>query len=320
MRSCSLSGYSIGGDWQRMPGTKKKLAFFVNVEATSHRQSARSLVPMLVIVALAVGIALSVYFGFRPGKLARGVALSPATRKALQDLRQPVQATFYSILSTNSGPTLPLFSKRVRALLDAYRDASNGKFTVRSVDAPANSTSEDPAFEGLRGFDLQGGNPSFLGMVLKSGDRKEVLPLLSPDYESALEADITRALTRLEEAGPAPAPASAAQASAPGPDPAIVETVKAAVPNYASISFDEGARTLRQNMLEEIQKAGEEGQAKILEAQSNLARLQQSGTPAEQEEARKAVTQAERDRTARFQEIIAKSQAELQALQQLKNK
>ena len=63
-----------------------------------------------------------------------------------------------------------------------------------------NSQADDSArafADGLKSFNLDKGNACFLGIVVASGTQKELLPQLSPDWEQAVEPDLTRAIARL---------------------------------------------------------------------------------------------------------------------------
>ena len=50
-----------------------------------------------------------------------------------------------------------------------------------------------------RPFNIDKGEPCYLGVALAFKGHKESLSRLSPDWEQAVEPDITRAIARLEE-------------------------------------------------------------------------------------------------------------------------
>ena len=53
--------------------------------------------------------------------------------------------------------------------------------------------------DGIKGFNLEKGEGCYLGIALSSKGKKEVLPQLSPEWEPALESDVSRAILRLSQ-------------------------------------------------------------------------------------------------------------------------
>jgi len=292
---------------------------FARASASHIRSRAASSVVVLICVLLLAVVALMAFMAAKSKTTKPGPvlpSLSHPTLKVLNGLKNPVELRFYSILDyTTVDPAIPPFAKRAAHLLDSYRNASAGRLSVLIFDSQSDSNSTAAAADGIKVFNLQKGDASFLGLAVQAGSHKETIPLLSPDFEEALEADITRAIARAVEP-PASVPGLLVDSE---PEPATIESVKAAVPDYASIPLDAGVRKLRETMLRELVKQGQESQATIAQAQAALQRAQQTGTPAELDAARKTLTEAERQNANRLQDIVSKSTAQIRALEKLKS-
>jgi hypothetical protein len=104
----------------------------------------------------------------------------------------------------------------------------------------------------------------------------------------------------------------------PPASPAAIEEVKRAIPDLASVSLADGTRILRKAALTEFATAAKEIGEQIHAAQINLAKAQNGGSESEQQAAIQQLQQAQASQTAKLQEIAAKSQAQIDALKQLK--
>jgi hypothetical protein len=276
-------------------------------------------VVVLVSIALLAAVVLVLYLVLPRGNNTTGTTrqglFSPATTNVLQQLDSPVEVRLYAVLDTDTvDPALLSFTERLQQMLNSYRDVSKGRVSITVFGGLNDSNTAAALADGMRPFNLDKGDASFLGVVVQAGSHKEVLPILNPDYEAALEADITRAMTRAVEAGRT----QPTWEQSSEPDPAITESVKVTVPNYESIPLEAGTRMLRESMLVELQRAGEENEARIAQAQTALQQARESGTQAQQEAARKALSAAEREHANRLQEIVTKSTAQIRALEKLK--
>lgn len=119
---------------------------------------------------------------------------------------------------------------------------------------------------------------------------------------------------------PAPTPASASPPAAPeASDPAVIEQVKKAVPNFASISFDQGEQILRAAALQEFADTTTETDEEIKRAQQELQDSQNSGSAADQQAAMKNVQDTQAAATERLKKIAANLQDQIAALKELKN-
>lgn len=237
--------------------------------------------------------------------------LSDTTKVVLDHLERPVEVRFYSLLDPSAPASLGAFSGRVDQLLSAYQRQANGKILVTRRNAQANTSATTALADGIKGFNLDKGEGCFLGVALLCNGKKETLAQLSPEWEPALESDLSRAIGRLTEA-------PQAAATMPAPEAAVTEEVKRMFPNIASVSLEEGTRTLRETALKEFTAAVSEMQAQMMEAQGRLQRAQNNGSTAEQESAMKQLQEVQAGQAEKLKQVAARSQAQLAAFQQLK--
>ncbi len=100
--------------------------------------------------------------------------------------------------------------------------------------------------------------------------------------------------------------------------PAAIEDVKRALPNYASLSVDEGTEILRQAALKKFAAAAQELQSQVARAQAELSQAE-SQSPADQQAAMKHLQQVQAEQTQKLQQIGGQLQTQITALKQLKN-
>jgi hypothetical protein len=243
--------------------------------------------------------------------------LSEATRSVLNRLTTPVEIRFYSQLDPSSVPDSDrAFAARVESLLAAYEQAGGGKIKVRLYNSEANFNANAASAEGIKPFNIDKGNACFLGLAVGQDGRKEVLSQLSSEWEPALEMDVTRAISRLLESSPR-APAAPPHTQS---DPKVLEEVKQAVPNLESVSLEEATGILRAAALKELKVATEQADAQTKEARQQFIDAQNSGSQADLEAARQRLRQIQTAEFEKLKEISAKSQAQVEALRQLKGK
>lgn len=275
----------------------------------------RSIVPVLLILA-ALGFG-AIWLFRAPHKPGEGSAqLSDHTRNVIAQLKAPVEIRFYSGLPDGEkSAAISSFEEQVRNVLKAYESESKGKISLK--EQPVKSAPEATAAtqQGIRPQNLESGNALFMGLVLQQGDLAQVIPALSPDYAAALEPDITRALARIVDARKTEAAIAVSEA----PTKDVFQSVTNLVPNYATVSVEEATRKLRETMLGDLQKAGDEFEAKMKEVHEALSKAEASGNPTEISQARKAITDAELAHNENLKQIVANSTAQLRALEQLKS-
>ncbi len=127
--------------------------------------------------------------------------LSAGSRNILAQLLEPVTIRLYfSSKEFASIPQLLNYGKRVRDMLDEYAAAGQGKVKLQVIDPEPFSEAEDEAVSfGVRPVPLSaGGGQGYLGVVgTNATDDVQLLPLLSPEREDALEYELTKMIYSL---------------------------------------------------------------------------------------------------------------------------
>ena len=276
---------------------------------------------LLVLVFFLVGLAGGAFLFYRATTLTKpneagakkSIELSASTKAVLRNLDSPVEIRFYAVLDPATVPeSVRGFASRVDALLSAYQQEAAGKI---SLNREASTSASGPAAaDGIRPFNIEKGDACFLGLVVAQDKRKEVMAQLAPEWEPALESDLSRTIARVGTSPP-PAPASAAQAKS---DAAALEEVKRALPNFASISLEEGTRILRQAALDEFKAAAQEMESQLKAAQQRLAAAPGSKSEAEQQAAAKELQALQSTQAEKLKEIAARLPEQIAALRKLK--
>lgn len=293
------------------------------VSPAAKRGSARILA--LAVVCFAAGLGGGAYwFGYRtaraaaPAPLSRPAeaprALSAGTTEVLRRLDGPVALRFYALLdpaSTSAG--LRQYAERVSQLLAAYAEASGGKLSVSRSLTRSDAAEAAAVADGLRAFNLDRGDACYLGLVIQRQDRKETLQL-APEWEAALEADLSRALARVITPAPVVGTGTAA---APQPDRAAIEEVKRAIPNLAAVSLEEGTQLLRTKALLEFAAITQEMETLLKAAEQ---RFTQAVTEADRQAARSELQRIRNEQTEKLKTVALGLQAQLEALGQMKQK
>ena len=188
---------------------------------------------LLVLVAFALGLGLATYL-FQRGSGSRVPAnsaiavrgsLSVHTSEVLQGLerRWKSGSTRCSILRA----CLPRFGTlpggSIRCLTE-YAAVAEGKLKVVRYLSPSDAAANAASADRIKPFNLDKGNACFLGLALSCQDRKESIPQLAPEWEQALEPDLTRAILRLANPAssptrPAGPPAAGCRGDQPGEEP-----------------------------------------------------------------------------------------------------
>ena len=99
--------------------------------------------------------------------------------------------------------------------------------------------------------------------------------------------------------------------------PAAIEDVKRVLPNYASLSVEQGTEILRQAALKKYAAAAQELQSRVAEAEAELTQAQ-SKSPADQQAAIQHLQQVQAEQSQKLQQIGGQLQTQIAALKQLK--
>lgn len=292
--------------------------------AAGERAGARTI--LLLASFFFLGIAVSAFWFYSASRRgpsgtsattggAPAVQLSANTRAVLARLNTPLEIRYHAALDPATVPeSLIAFSGRVDQLLAAYQQAAGNKIKLERFRSSSQADSDAAFADGIPPFNLDRGNPCWLGLALVLDGHKESLPRLSPDWEPALEADLTRAIVRLLDAPhPPPAPVAVSQLNT-----AAVQEVKALIPNLAAVSAAEATRILREASLKDFTAATKEMEAQLKAAQERLAQAQKSGSEADQQAALAQLQKVRKEQTDKLKDIAARSRMQIDALQQLK--
>ena len=248
---------------------------------------------------------------------ADAVVLSESTLAVLQHLDSPVDIRFYSILDPADVPaSLISYAGRVDQLLAGFQRQGNSKINVIRYNSLSDSAAQSASSDAIKPFNLEKGDACYLGLAVASSDRRESLSDLRPEWEQALEFDLSRAIERVARPTPQPKPGAEASNAAA----AATQEVLRAIPNLAAVSVEEGTQILRDAAMKQFKAAIDEMGVQVKEAEQQITRARQSGSESDQETAIKHLQQVQSGQAEKLKEIAASLEAQLAALRQLKAK
>lgn len=237
-----------------------------------------------------------------------GPALSSATRTILQGLNSPVEIRYYTLLDKASTPTnVQAFADRVQQLVALYGDAGGERVKIVQGNSP-NAALAD----GIKGFNIDKGDACFLGIAVECGGQRETLARLSPEWEPALESDLSRAIARVEEAQLATAP------PAPKVDATAIAAVKVLIPDPNAVSLEEGTEALRATARVHFMQTAEEVKTQVDAAEQQYLQALASQSEADQKAAADQLRKIQAEGNLKLQKIASETQAEVAALEQMK--
>jgi hypothetical protein len=117
--------------------------------------------------------------------------------------------------------------------------------------------------------------------------------------------------------GNAAAPAPPVVETPRSASPATMAEVKQALPNYASLTVEQGTEILRQAALKEFASAAKEMEIQVAKAEAGLSAAENSKSAADQQAAMQHLRQIQAEQTAKLQQIAAHLQLQIAALKQL---
>jgi ABC-type uncharacterized transport system len=285
---------------------------------------------LLVFVALLLILAGGALWYWRPNRprmmeafeaAAPSGVLSETTIRILAGLDSPIELKLFAPTDVNALPAaLGGYVSRVKGLLAEYESAAAGKVRVSKRDPQTDKAAKAAAgAAGIVPFASENGEIVYLGLTVGNGTRVETVAPLAPEWEAALESDISRALSRVTASAAAPArPGAQPPAMATPIDPAISEELLKTFPDLASRSFEEAAQVLRESAFEQFKTAAIEMQAKVQLAQQALAAARQNKSEAEQQAALKAFQEIQAEQANKLKAIAARLQERIVVLQRLK--
>jgi hypothetical protein len=289
-------------------------------------EEARALGITLVVVFLLLGITVSGLWLYRaahsgPATVSgeptgsQPLAFSDSTKAVLARLDSPLEVRFYALLDPATVPdSVTAFAGRVGQLLTAYQQEAAGKIKITSFNSPTKGALNAATADGITVFNLDKGEACYLGVTLVLNGRKDTLSHLSPEWEQALEPDLTRAIIRLMDVPRSVTiPTTVSQINT-----AAIQEVRALIPNLAAVSVESGKQILRDAALKDFTAAAKEMQAQVKEAEQRLTQAQQGGTDVEQQAAMKHLQQVQAEQTDKLKAIAAKSKVQVDTFEQLK--
>jgi hypothetical protein len=118
---------------------------------------------------------------------------------------------------------------------------------------------------------------------------------------------------------PAPPPQIPQTVVSPQPmDPAMIEEVKQTVPNYESISLDDGENILRAAALKDFAAAAKEMDDQVAAAQQQLQATQSGQSADQQQTAMKHLQETQAAEAEKLKEVAARLQTQIATLKSLK--
>lgn len=151
----------------------------------------------VLIILVAVNV-LGGLFKFRSDLTENKLyTLSDGTKRILDKLDSNVLVRFYFSKDNASVPVpLRTYAQEVQDLLDEYQQYSHGKVKVIKLDPKPDSDAEDSAnLDGIEGQDTDQSDKIYFGIAVSCLDAKTTIPFLSPDRETLLEYDLSRAIS-----------------------------------------------------------------------------------------------------------------------------
>lgn len=289
-------------------------------------EQAGSRISVLLLVVCLLGIAGGAFWFYsasrRSPASANGQAgstpaslLSDGTRAVLGRLESPLEIRFYALLDPATVPdSVTAFAGRVGQLLSTYQQEAGGKIKTTSVTSQSNPNANAALADGITVFNLDKGAACYLGITLALSGRKETLPHLSPEWEQALEPDLTRAIIRLMDVPRfITVPTAVSQINA-----AAVQEVRALIPDLAAVSVRAGKQILQDAAYKEYAAAAKEMQTQAKEAEQRLTQAQSGGSDAERQAALQHLQQVQAEQNDKLKAIAARSKAQIDTFQQLK--
>jgi len=294
-----------------------------------NRQRTNGRAPIGLLLGLLVGAGLGLAAGAlwphrsgnshsvtsTPSAAGETQGLSEGTKAILKRLQAPAQLKLYSTIDPANAPDdLKQFARRLDQLLSLYQQESNGKIVVTRLTSLAYTNTSAAVSEGIKPFTLNNDAECVLGLAVLYKGHRESVPQLVPEWEAAMEIDISRAIQNAVNS----APASGVAAMPPKMAAAVTEDLKQLIPNFESVSLADGTRILRDAALKESGEAVKNSQAQLKEAQQQLSQAQNGGTEADQQAAMKHLQEVQNAQSEQLRQIAAKSRIQIEALRALK--
>lgn len=124
--------------------------------------------------------------------------LSAGAKKLLRDLKAPVTIKLYVSRGDGVPVQLRAFSKRVEDVVNELKAAAGKNLVVQIYHPQPDSEEEDAAqLDGIEAQQLPSGDSFYLGASVSRLDRKQTIPVISPQRAPLLEYDLVRAVAQV---------------------------------------------------------------------------------------------------------------------------
>ncbi len=244
------------------------------------------------------------------------LSLSAGTLAVLRGLDSPIEIRFYSPIGQKEIPgSVTAFAERVDQLLSEYERAGQGMVRVLrqnpQLDASAKVNAKS---EGIQPFPVGENEFYYLGLTVVHDRQKESISRLSPDWEAAVELDLSRAIARLINTR---APVVNFVNTSPSTVAAAEEAVRLN-PRLKGVSVEQGTQILRETALAEFKAAVGELEPKLAEARQRLAIAERGGVESERLAARQQLDQIQNEQSESLKKIAARLQDQIAAFERSK--
>ncbi len=159
-----------------------------------------AIIALVVIVVSGNMLVSSLGIGHKSADLTedRIHSLSDGTKSILRELGAPVVIRYYASRSSDYMPErLKLHMRRVDDMLDEYESIADGMLKVEHLDPEPDTDAEDSAnLDGISGQPINN-EDLYFGLAVSCLDRTATLPFLSPNDETTLEYEISRAIAEV---------------------------------------------------------------------------------------------------------------------------
>jgi hypothetical protein len=268
------------------------------------------------VVAFVLGIALTTaWFHKQHHPASESGTLSDATKNLLGQLHSPVTIRYYSLLPSGSTDvSLQAFAGRVSQLLAAVQAAGGNKIQLSTIDAPAETNITAATTDGIQPFNMDKGDACFLGIVVTSGKNSESLARLQPEWETALESDLDRAILRV--AGTAAPVKLAPEVAKPSSE--TIAAINRLIPDVNAVSTEQAGQIFSAEYLKQCGEVGAEMEAQVNAAAQQVVQAQNSGSASDLEAAQKKLAQAQLAQGQKLKDLAAQLQIQQAVFQQMK--
>jgi len=241
------------------------------------------------------------------------VVLDATTRAVMASVPRPVTIHFFVGLEDPAVVEEErVFARQVEALLQACVAAADSRIQVRRHEVRTAEDQQAAVQAGIQPFHLERGGAAFLGLVIESGERRQVLARLDPAWQRALEFDVARAVQAVVE------PAGVAVVEPTEQERAALSEVRAVLGEVESVSLEDGARRLREAALQEFRRVAESFGARQEELRRRFQEAEQRSDAGTQKALLEELQRLQAEQTASLQRLAERLQVQLEAWNRIK--